>query len=93
MIHGIKSDDIISVELCLFVYFIAINSYFLLTGSIALLHLPQYVKLHLADPVRRSTSTLDQPVTFVVPAFNEESLIVSSRVPCWRLSTSTSRLS
>jgi cellulose synthase/poly-beta-1,6-N-acetylglucosamine synthase-like glycosyltransferase len=78
MIHGIKSDDIVSVELCLFVYFIAINSYFILTGSIALLHLPQYVKLHLADPVRRSTSTLDQPVTFVVPAFNEESLIVSS---------------
>ena len=28
--------------------------------------------------MRRSTSTLDQPVTFVVPAFNEESLIVSS---------------
>ena len=62
----------------MFVYFIAINSYYFFTGTIALLRLPWYVKLHLADPVRRSTSTLDQPVTFVVPAFNEESIIVSS---------------
>jgi cellulose synthase/poly-beta-1,6-N-acetylglucosamine synthase-like glycosyltransferase len=78
MIHGTPSDDIISVEFFLFIYFIAINSYYFFTGTIALLRLPWYVKLHLADPVRRSTSTLDQPVTFVVPAFNEESIIVSS---------------
>ncbi len=68
----------IAIESFLFVYFIAINSYYFFTGTIALLRLPWYVKLHLADPVRRSTSTLDQPVTFVVPAFNEESIIVSS---------------
>ncbi len=78
MIHGIPSNDVVAVELCLFVYFIAINSYWVLTGTIALLRLPWYVKLHLADPVRRSTSTLDQPVTLVVPAFNEESVIVDS---------------
>ena len=78
MIHGIRSDDVLTIESFLFVYFVLINSYFFFTGTIALLRLPWYVKLHLADPVRRSTSTLDQPVTFVVPAFNEESLIVSS---------------
>ncbi len=78
MMHRIPSDDITSIEFFLFVYFIAINSYFFLTGAIALLRLPWYVKLHLADPVRRSNSTLDQPVTFVVPAFNEASIVVSS---------------
>ena len=39
-------------------------------------------KLHLAVPVRRSSST-HQPLTFVVPAFNQESIIVSSLVRCF----------
>jgi cellulose synthase/poly-beta-1,6-N-acetylglucosamine synthase-like glycosyltransferase len=78
MIHGIASNDVVAIEFFLFAYFITINSYYFFTGTIALLRLPWYVKLHLADPVRRSTSTLDQPVTFVVPAFNEELIIVDS---------------
>jgi cellulose synthase/poly-beta-1,6-N-acetylglucosamine synthase-like glycosyltransferase len=78
MIHGIPSSDVIAIELCLFAYFIAINAFYLFTGSVALLRLPWFVKLHLADPVRRTTSTLDQPVTFVVPAFNEASIIIDS---------------
>ena len=78
MIHGIPTDYIVGVELFLFIYFISINSFYALTGAVALLRLPWYVKLHLADPVRRSHSRLDQPVTFVVAAFNEEASIVSS---------------
>jgi cellulose synthase/poly-beta-1,6-N-acetylglucosamine synthase-like glycosyltransferase len=78
MIHGVPSNDVLAIELCLFIYFIAINAYYVFTGSVALLRLPWYVKLHLADPVRRSASTLDQPVTFVVPAFNEESIVIAS---------------
>lgn len=62
----------------LFVYFVIVNGYYLFTGIVALLRLPWYVKLHMADPVRRSHSTLDQPVSMLVPAFNESNIIVES---------------
>jgi cellulose synthase/poly-beta-1,6-N-acetylglucosamine synthase-like glycosyltransferase len=78
MMHGATSDVIVGIEICLFAYFIAINSYYLFTGAIALLRLPWLVRLHLADPVRRSNSTFERPVTFVVPAFNEEAAIIAS---------------
>ncbi|MGD0967376.1 MAG: glycosyltransferase [Candidatus Aquilonibacter sp.] len=78
MTHGTLSDAIYAIEFCLFAYFVLININYLFTGTIALLRLPWIAKLHLADPVRRSNSTLDQPVTLVVPAFNEERCIIGS---------------
>ena len=78
MTHGTLSDAIYAIEFCLFAYFVLINIHYLFTGTIALLRLPWIAKLHLADPVRRSNSTLDQPVTLVVPAFNEERCIIGS---------------
>jgi cellulose synthase/poly-beta-1,6-N-acetylglucosamine synthase-like glycosyltransferase len=73
-----SSDVLIAIEAFLACYFVVINSYYLFTGTVALLRLPWYVKLHLADPVRRSTSTLDQPVSILVPAYNESEIIVES---------------
>ena len=69
---------ILGIESVLFVYFVTVNGYYLFTGLVALVRLPGFVKLHLADPVRRSNSMLDQPVSILVPAFNEAAIIVSS---------------
>ena len=69
---------VIAIECALFAYFIGVNGYYILTGLVALFELPGFVKLHLADPVRRTNSTLDQPVTILVPAHNERDLIVHS---------------
>jgi cellulose synthase/poly-beta-1,6-N-acetylglucosamine synthase-like glycosyltransferase len=69
---------VLAVEYFLFFYFLCVNGYYLLTGTMSLLRLPWFVKLHLADPVRRTNSTLDQPVSIIVPAYNERELIVES---------------
>lgn len=81
MTHGLHPPwdaVVVAIESFLFTYFVLVNGYYLFTGAIALLRLPGYVKLHLADPVRRSNSTLDQPVSLLVPAYNEEACIVES---------------
>ena len=72
------SGVIFGIEATLFAYFVIINGYYLLTGLIALLRLPSFVKMHLVDAVRRSNSTFDQPVSIVVPAYNESEIIVES---------------
>ncbi|GAC1390682.1 MAG: glycosyltransferase [Vulcanimicrobiaceae bacterium] len=69
---------VLIIEMVLFSYFVMVNGYYLFTGTVALFMLPGFVKLHLADPIRRSNSTLDQPVSIVVPAFNEEKILVES---------------
>ncbi len=74
----LSKDTILAIEPFLAFYFVVINGYYLFTGTVALLRLPWYVKLHLADPVRRSSSTLDQPVSILVPAYNESVIIVES---------------
>ncbi len=78
MLHELSTATIYTIETVLITYFVIVNGYYLLTGSIALLRLPAFVKLHLADPVRRSNSTLEQPVSMLVPAFNENEIIVHS---------------
>ncbi|HUY11720.1 MAG TPA: glycosyltransferase [Candidatus Dormibacteraeota bacterium] len=77
-IHGSIHALVIGIETGLFIYFLIINGYYAFTGSVALLRLPSFVKMHLADPVRRSNSTLDRPVSMLVPAYNEREIIVTS---------------
>jgi len=69
---------VVAIESALFLYFMVINGYYAFTSGVALLRLPSFVKMHLADPVRRSNSTLDRPVTMLVPAYNEREIIVTS---------------
>lgn len=81
IVHGLHApwdSVVLGIEFFLFTYFVIVNGYYLFTGAVALLRLPWYVKLHMADPVRRSNSTLDQPVSILVPAFNESNIIVES---------------
>jgi cellulose synthase/poly-beta-1,6-N-acetylglucosamine synthase-like glycosyltransferase len=79
--HGLPAPwdaVVLVIEYVLFTYFVIVNGYYLFTGAVALLRLPWFVKLHMADPVRRSNSTLDQPVSILVPAYNESNIIVES---------------
>ncbi|MFN2528664.1 MAG: glycosyltransferase family 2 protein [Candidatus Baltobacteraceae bacterium] len=81
MTHGLHppwDSVVVVIEVVLFSYFVCVNGYYIFTGTIALLRLPGYVKLHLADPVRGSNSTLDQPVSVLIPAYNEVEFIVDS---------------
>lgn len=70
------NNVILGIETFLFAYFLCVNGYYLFTGTIALLRLPWFVKMHSVDPVRRSNSTLDQPVSILMPAFNEREHVV-----------------
>ncbi|MGC8486066.1 MAG: glycosyltransferase [Candidatus Baltobacteraceae bacterium] len=76
--HATMEAIVVFIETGLFLYFLVINGYYAFTGGVALFRLPGFVKMHLADPVRRSNSTLDRPVTMLVPAFNEREIIVTS---------------
>ncbi len=76
--HATMEAIVVFIETGLFFYFLVINGYYAFTGGVALFRLPGFVKMHLADPVRRSNSTLDRPVTMLVPAFNEREIIVTS---------------
>lgn len=78
VLHAPWNHVVLGIEYFLFAYFIGVNGYAIFTGIVALLTLPSYVKLHHADPVRRSNSTFEQPVTLLVPAFNEREIIVRS---------------
>ncbi|MDE2481690.1 MAG: glycosyltransferase family 2 protein [bacterium] len=77
-LHQAWDATIYAIEYFLFAYFLIVNGYYVFTGAVALVRLPWFVKLHLTDPVRRSNSTLDQPVSMLVPAFNEREIIVKS---------------
>ena len=78
VLHTPFDVTIFAIEAMLFVYFVAINGYYLVTGLVALARLPWFVKLHAADPVRRTRSTFDQPVSVIVPAYNEREIIADA---------------
>ncbi|HZY99367.1 MAG TPA: glycosyltransferase [Candidatus Baltobacteraceae bacterium] len=69
---------VLVVEVCLFIYFLFVNGYYVFTAILALLNLPLFMRLHRVDPLRRSYSSLDTPVSMIVPAHNEEEVIVKT---------------
>jgi cellulose synthase/poly-beta-1,6-N-acetylglucosamine synthase-like glycosyltransferase len=69
---------VLAVEYVLFAYFVGANGYYLITGTIALARLPWFVRMHVVDPVQSSSSTLDQPVSILIPAYNEGRHIVGT---------------
>lgn len=72
------STIVVVIECLLFTYFLMVNGYYIFTSTVALMRLPWFVKLHMTDPVKRLNSMLEQPVSFLVPAFNEREIIVQS---------------
>jgi cellulose synthase/poly-beta-1,6-N-acetylglucosamine synthase-like glycosyltransferase len=66
------------IEIALFGYFLLVNCFYAVAIVISLARLPWFVKLHRIDPIRRSNSPLDQPVSILVPAYNEEKAIVNT---------------
>jgi cellulose synthase/poly-beta-1,6-N-acetylglucosamine synthase-like glycosyltransferase len=67
---------VLIIEVSLFAYFLIANAFYALTAIVSIFHLPNFVKMHMVDPVRRSHSALDEPVSMVCPAYNEEQSIV-----------------
>jgi cellulose synthase/poly-beta-1,6-N-acetylglucosamine synthase-like glycosyltransferase len=81
MTHGIAYPwDLVVfiIEIALFAYFLLVTSFYAFAVVVALLRLPWFVKLHRSDPLLRSQSSLDQPVSMIVPAYNEEKAIVAT---------------
>ena len=71
-IHGSAlTVAIYGIEAALFLYFIFVNGVYIVTSTIALLRMPEFVKLHRANPVRYTYSHFERPVSVLVPAFNE----------------------
>jgi cellulose synthase/poly-beta-1,6-N-acetylglucosamine synthase-like glycosyltransferase len=69
---------VLVIEVCHFAYFLFVNGYYVFTAVLALLNLPLFMRLHRVDPLRRSYSSLDTPVSMIVPAHNEEEVIVKT---------------
>lgn len=69
---------VLVIEVSLFVYFLLINGFYVFTAVLALMNLPLFMRLHRVDPLRRSYSSLDTPVSMIVPAYNEEEVIVKT---------------
>lgn len=65
-----------AVEVMLFAYFIVCNLYYAFTAVVAVVRLPALIRLRAADPGPRGASALDPPVSVLIPAYNEEELIV-----------------
>jgi cellulose synthase/poly-beta-1,6-N-acetylglucosamine synthase-like glycosyltransferase len=69
---------VFTIEVLLFAYFISANGFYAFTALLALANLPLFVKLHRVDPLRRSYSALDTPVSVIVPAFDEREHVVKT---------------
>lgn len=66
------------IEILLFAYFLLINAYYVFTAVLALANLPLFMRLHRVDPLRRSYSALDTPISMIIPAYNEQEVIVKT---------------
>lgn len=67
-----------SVEIGFLLYFIAINSGYLLLDLLALGTLRRYGARHVLDSLPRTYSGLEPPVSLLVPAYNEEATIAAA---------------
>ncbi len=67
---------VFAVEVMLFTYFTICNLYYAFTAVVAAVRLPALTRLRSADPGPRAATALDPPVSVVIPAFDEEELIV-----------------
>jgi len=69
---------VLAIEIVLFSYFLLVNGFYVATAIVALFRLPGFVQQHLAEPVRRSYSQDEYPVSVLVPAYNEGSGVVKT---------------
>src|SRR6185503_9703081 len=69
---------VLAVEYVFLLYFLGLYGGYLTLNLIALLALPRYMKLRVVHELPQSCSGFDIPISIIVPAYNEEALIVSS---------------
>ncbi len=59
-------------------YFIGINSVYILLNLVAISSLKRYLDQHVLDDLPRSYSGFEPPISLLVPAYNEEATIAAS---------------
>ncbi|MFN7087509.1 MAG: glycosyltransferase [Burkholderiales bacterium] len=72
------ADWIIATQWLFLLYFIGINSGYIMLTLLSLGNLRRYVEEHSLDDLPRSYSGFEPPVSMLVPAYNEEATIASS---------------
>ena len=72
------ADWIIATQWLFLLYFIGINSGYIMLNLLSLGSLRRYVEEHSLDDLPRSYSGFEPPVSILVPAYNEEATIASS---------------
>ena len=71
------SPIIVTIELVLFAYFLAVNAVDFTLILLAMRRLPQFVKVERADTLREATLPYATPVSILLPAYNEEEHILA----------------
>jgi cellulose synthase/poly-beta-1,6-N-acetylglucosamine synthase-like glycosyltransferase len=72
------ADWIVATQWFFLLYFIGINSGYVMLNLLSLGSLKRYVQAHSLDDLPRSYSGFEPPVSVLVPAYNEEATIASS---------------
>ncbi|MDP2238947.1 MAG: glycosyltransferase [Burkholderiales bacterium] len=74
----ISPEWIIAAQWFFLLYFIGLNSGYILLNLLSYQSLKRYVEEHSLDDLPRSLSGFEPPVSLLVPAYNEEATIASS---------------
>ena len=69
---------ILGIEYVFLLYFLALHAGYLSLNIIALFTLPRYMQSRVLTDLPQSCSSFDLPISVLVPAYNEEAIIVSS---------------
>jgi cellulose synthase/poly-beta-1,6-N-acetylglucosamine synthase-like glycosyltransferase len=69
---------IFGIEIVFLVYFVGLQAGYLGLNLISLFTLPRYMQLRVMSELPQTCSEFDPPISVIVPAYNEETTIVSS---------------
>lgn len=76
--NAVDAEIVYGIEILLFIYFLVTNGIYICTALVAIARMPLFVKLHRADPIRYAQTRFEEPVSILVPAYNEEEGILET---------------
>ena len=68
---------ILVIEFVFLLYFLGLQGVYLCLNLISLFTLPRYMQLRVINELPQTCSEFDPPISVIVPAYNEEAIIVS----------------
>src|SRR5262245_30440397 len=69
---------ILGIEYVFLLYFLGLYAAYLGLNLVSLFTLPRYMHLHVLGDLPKRYSEFELPISLIVPAYNEQALIVSS---------------